>query len=321
MAKEPKKPGAPGLFFISMFLTLALLMPLLGCLVVYSGWQGRVQAKAAEKLEKGIPIDVPAPNTDITLLVAVEQEKPTFILLRFHAPQAKLQISALPGESVLRGPNGPVSLEESYRAAGPGRAAQLISETLEITIDRYMAITPESISRVWGELEPPRINLSGLLSRQELGAIGLQNDPVITLHPKDAPAFIEGFRPGPARRARLEGAVWDAALRQRLAQLPKALPDGLRRESRRLLTDFSATDLFTLQKSLEWLTKQQTRVEAEPVPGHYDSFTGRFEFDTTSLAFMKERFGKAADRRPDYSDFGTAPVPGATAEPKAGTED
>lgn len=300
MSDLPKRPGNPAMFWISMLLTLAILLPLLGSFVLYSGWQEENRVLAAEKKQSGVPIDRPGPETDLTVLVTVAREEPGFILLRLGAPEAVLQICGIPGESVMRSPSGPVELRESYRTAGPGRAAELVGETLDLSIDRYLAITPDSIQKVWGELEPPRVNLSGLLSSQELGSLGIKDDPVVSLRPEDTGAFLDRLNPGPARRARLEGAVWEAALRQQLDELADVLPKGLRAQSSSLLGNVTATDLFTLEKSLTWLAKQETRVEAELVPGHYDRRTGRYEFEPDSLSFIKERFAKPLERsRPE----------------------
>ena len=294
--KPPKRPSDPAAFWISFALTLAVILPLLGCLVLYSGWIDKQQARAAQREETGVPIAGPGPEEDITLLVTVAQQKPSFVLLRLNAPGAVLQICPIPGESVLRSPGGPVPLEDSYQSAGPGRAAALISETLNVTIDRYLAITPESIGRIWGELEPPRVNMENLLSPQELGGLGIKDDPVVRLRPQDAGVFIEQIAPEPARRARLDGAVWEAALRQQLDALPQAVANGLRKESGALLGDLTATDFFKLEKSLDWLARQETRVESELLPGHYNRQTGRYEFDAESIAFIKARFAKPVEQ-------------------------
>ncbi len=307
MSNAPKRPGNPALFWVSMLLTLAVLLPLLGSFVLYSGWREENRVLAAEKKQSGVPIDRPGPETDLTMLVTVARERPGFLLLRLGAPEAVLQICALPGESVMRSPSGPVELQESYRSAGPGRAAELVSETLDVAIDRYLAITPESLQRVWGQLEPPRVNLSSILSSQELGSLGIKDDPVISLRPQDAGELLERLDPGPARRARLEGAVWEAALRQQLDKLSETLPAGLRAESGSLLGNVTAADMFTLEKSLEWLAKQETRVEAEPVPGHYDRRTGRYEFEPESLAFIRERFAKPLERSRPQPPQSTTP--------------
>lgn len=309
----PRRPSSTAVFVISFFLTLALLMPLLGSMVLYSGWQNQQQAKEADRSQSGVPIIGPGPSEDITLLVTVAREKPGFVLLRLNAPEARLWICPLPGESVLCSPGGPVRLEESYQAAGPGRAAALLAETLQLTIDRYLALTPESIGRIWGTLPPPRVNLSGVLSSQELGGLEIKDDPVVTLRPQQADSFIQQVNPGPARRARLQGVIWEAALRQQLPELPKVIVQGLRSESGSLLGNMTAADLFSLEKSLDWLARQETQVEAELVPGHYDRRTHRYEFDAESLAFIKERFLKPSERL-------ASPTPQPESEPESESE-
>lgn len=284
--------SGPRAFWLSFFLTLAILMPLLGAFVFYSAWQERASEPAARS-QSGVPVQRPTSANDLTVLVAVAAEEPAFLLVRLNAIDAAVTLCPVPAESVLLGPGGTVLLADSYASAGPARAAQLLGGTLNITIDRYLAITPGSLGQVWGDLEDPRVNLTGLLEQSELESLGLSESPVLALAPEEATAFIATLDLPVAREARLRGAVWQAALRQQLEELPTALPAGLRSVSGSLLTDLSAADLYDLADTLTWLAKENAEVTAETVPGRYDKESRRYDFAQDSIAFATRLFPAA----------------------------
>ena len=122
------RKSGPRAFWISFFLTLAILMPLLGAFVFYSAWQERESAPAAGS-QSGVPVQRPTAANDRTVLVAVAAERPAFVLLRLNALEPAVTVCVVPAESVLLGPGGTVLLADSYTSAGPARAAQLLGCT------------------------------------------------------------------------------------------------------------------------------------------------------------------------------------------------
>ena len=200
--------NGPKAFWLSFFLTLAILIPLLGGFVLYGLWQ-RSTAAPAQIAQSGVPIGSPTQENDHTLFVAVAAEQPGFVLLRLDGVNNIIRVCPVPAASVVSAPSGPTLLRDSYASAGPGRAAELLSQTLNIQIDRYLAIAPASLATAWNGMEPPRVNLTGLLEPQELAALGLSEDPVVSLAPESASEFLakltdEGVPP--ARLERIRGA-------------------------------------------------------------------------------------------------------------------
>ena len=263
--------NGPKAFWLSFFLTLAILVPLLGGFVLYGLWQ-QGTAAPAQIAQSGVPVGSPTQENDHTLFVAVAAEQPGFVLLRLDGVNNVIRVCPVPAASVVSAPSGPTLLRDSYQSAGPGRAAELLSQTLNIQIDRYQAIAPASLGTAWNGMEPPRVNLTGLLEPQELAALGLSEDPVVSLAPESASEFLaklaaEGVPP--ARLERVRGAVWDAALRQQLPSLSTTLIEGLRKASSTLLSDLTVTDLYDIQDTLNWLARQQAQVEVEVIPGRW----------------------------------------------------
>ena len=282
----------PKAFWMSFFLTLAVLIPLLGGFVLYRMWQQNMAAPV-QKNQMNVPIQTPSRENDQTFFITVAAEQPEFLLLRLNGVDGQIRIAPLPPQSVVLSPSGPVLLQDSYASAGPGRAADLLGQTLNIGIDRYLAITPDSMRVAWNGMEPPRINLTGMLEKTELEELGLGEDPVISLPIDTAYPFLQQLSQkgvAPVRFARIRGAVWDAALRQQLPNLPQNLFTGLRKTSSSLLTDMTVTDMYTMQHTLDWLAKENAEVEAQVPPGRYDTANNRYEFGPDSIAFAKRWF-------------------------------
>ena len=309
--------NGPKAFWLSFFLTLAILVPLLGGFVLYGLWQ-RSTAAPAQIAQSGVPIGSPTQENDHTLFVAVAAEQPGFVLLRLDGVNNIIRVCPVPAASVVSAPSGPTLLRDSYASAGPGRAAELLSQTLNIQIDRYLAIAPASLATAWNGMEPPRVNLTGLLEPQELAALGLSEDPVVSLAPESASEFLaklEGEGVPPARLERIRGAVWDAALRQQLPSLATTLIEGLRKASSTLLSDLTLTDLYDLQDTLDWLARRQAQVEMEVIPGRWGEDGERYEFTEDSIANAGSWFVQR--QQPGESPALATPGPsaGASASP------
>ena len=309
--------NGPKAFWLSFFLTLAILVPLLGGFVLYGLWQ-QGTAAPAQIAQSGVPVGSPTQENDHTLFVAVAAEQPGFVLLRLDGVNNVIRVCPVPAASVVSAPSGPTLLRDSYQSAGPGRAAELLSQTLNIQINRYLAIAPASLGTAWNGMEPPRVNLTGLLEPQELAALGLSEDPVVSLAPESASEFLaklaaEGVPP--ARLERVRGAVWDAALRQQLPSLSTTLIEGLRKASSTLLSDLTVTDLYDIQDTLNWLARQQAQVEVEVIPGRWGDAGDRYEFTEDSMASASGWFVQR--QQPSESPALATPQPsaGASASP------
>lgn len=329
----------PRAFWLAFFITLGVVVPLLGSFALTAVWQ-KQDAAPAQQPQSGVPIRTPGPRHCGTALVAVAGQRPAFVLLRLDARENAVTLQAVPGESVLQGQSGPVLLAESYAAAGPARACALLSETLGIPIDRYLALTPDTLAAALEGAGSVRLNLTGLLSEAEQAALGLAG-PVQEYDPAAAAAFLAGQDAAlpPDRAGSLRAGLWEAYLRQNLERLPAALPDGLRGVSGRLLTDLSAEDLYTLAQTLDFLAgagqAQRTdtgdalpgegdpaqgglRITAGVLPGHWDERAGRYEFTEETVALAAQLFGAAGEAEPEAEpESQESPVSERTPEEEA----
>lgn len=339
--------SGPRAFWLSFFITLGVVLPLMGSFALYAVWQ-KEDAAPVQQPQSGVPVRTPWPEHAGSILVTVAGEVPAFVLLRLDAVQGRVAVEALPGQSVLLGPSGPVLLADSYAAAGPARAAALLGETLGITVDKYLALTPEALIRALEGAGSVRLNLTGLLTEEEQTGLSLAG-PVQEYTPETAADFLAGMdaRLPPDRAAALRAALWEAYLRQNLEQLPAALPDGLRAVSSRLLTDLDATDLYRLGQTLNFLANRQAgtatalpgalpdedaaaredalRVSSGVLPGDWRPRTGRYEFSEEAAVLAAELFGSGSaddlDAAPANDTFtpqnagsGEAPRPAGAGE-------
>ena len=69
---------------------------------------------------------------------------------------------------------------------------------------------------------------------------------------------------------------------------PGALPQALRSVSASLLTDLTALDLDTLDRTLEFLANNEAQIETQVLPG--DEQAGRYTLNEESLAAVQSFF-------------------------------
>ena len=138
---------------------------------------------------------------------------------------------------------------------------------------------------------PVRVGFSGAMTAGELARYG-RDSRVQGLSAAEAHGFLTGMDADAvvpqAHRAAARGAVWDAFFRQNLDLLPGALPQALRSVSASLLTDLTALDLDTLDRTLEFLANNEAQIETQVLPG--DEQAGRYTLNEESLAAVQSFF-------------------------------
>ena len=140
---------------------------------------------------------------------------------------------------------------------------------------------------------PVRVGFTGALTEEELARYG-RSRAVQGISAGDAHEFLcqlqadEAF--SPVRTAAARAAVWDAFLRQDLDLLPATLPDALRASSSALLTDLTALDYDTLERTLEFLANNSAAVAAQALPGQWNAASGTYTVTDASRAAMQTFF-------------------------------
>lgn len=257
-----------GIFWHSLFLTLLLLLPIIGAVLFFASQREKqAELRQVAAARGGVSVEAGAQNTHRLLLV-VQQEEPGFLLVRIDAPTQQIIFCALPGDLLVNAPAGQTTLADCTMTAGPGRAAQLLTatvatgETAAPALD-YLAATPACWADCIGAETVARIDTS---------ALGLQREePVVELAAADAAAFLAQLI-GQTGSDTVRAAVWEAFARQNLPAL-QGVPQALRAHSARTLTSLLAQDLASLEDTLDYLTGQPaltldyTAPETAPAPG------------------------------------------------------
>ena len=278
-------------FFISFLITLGVLLPFVWCSTLYYD-TAHSSAEPAAQPQSGVPILSGSQDSGAFLIaLAPWQECPTpsLAILRLDCPQAAISVCLLPPGTVVRSPGGSATLAQSYLAAGPGRAAQLLCETLELPPLSYVAATPGDWALLLGE-PVLRLDTASLLTPAQRTALGLESAVGQLSLPQAAALCAHSADLLPAESAlKLRLAVWENALQQCRPQLAP-LADAMRAQSSQLLTSLSATELLRLEKMLRFLSDAESvSVRVQTMPGKAEG--QRFALNEQSLALAAQLAG------------------------------
>ena len=276
-------------FWKAFALTLAVLAPVM--LLTAIATQKERQPVASSKSD--VPVASPSTENRMTVLAVVADDPPAFVLVCMDAPQNRLEMAVIPAESVVKNGQETLTLAESYAAAGPARAAELLSGTLGISIERYLAATPAVWAEALADAGTARVGLSGAMTPDELAQAGMSGE-VREWTPSAAHAFLHRLDGGgdtaslsPVTAASARAALWQGWARQKLEKLPTTLPTGLRSQSTALLTNLSGTDLLTMEQTLEFLANGGAKPNSQVLPGSWNAAAQRYEFNDDTLAALQ----------------------------------
>lgn len=278
-------------FFISFLITLGVLLPFVWCSTLYYD-TAHSSAEPAAQPQSGVPILSGSQDSGAFLIALAPWQEcpaPSLAILRLDCPQAAISVCLLPPGTVVRSPGGSATLAQSYLAAGPGRAAQLLCETLALPPLSYVAATPGGWALLLGE-PVLRLDTASLLTPAQRTALGLESAVGQLSLPQAAALCAHGADLLPAESAlKLRLAVWENALQQCRPQLAP-LADAMRAQSSQLLTSLSATELLRLEKMLRFLSDAESvSVRVQTMPGKAEG--QRFALNEQSLALAAQLAG------------------------------
>ena len=293
MHKRHKRRGWDP-FWASLLAALLVLVPLVGGTALLSRQQLRTQLRQAARSESGIPIRLPKADDQLTVLLCVPGEQPGFLLADLNASQNCVHLLSVPAALTVPFAEGEATLAQCYAAAGPARCREALTEALALPQDtHYLALSPAVLERIAGRYGPVRVSLSGALTDDELARYG-RSRAVQGISAGDAHDFLCQLQADtalpPQRTAGARAAVWDAFFRQNLDLLPTTLPDALRGVSSSLLTDLTALDYDALERTLEFLANNAASIEAQALPGDWDTATGTYTVTDASRAAVQTFF-------------------------------
>ena len=268
-------------FFISFLITLGVLLPFVWCGTLYYD-TAHSSAEPAAQPQSGVPILSGSQDSGAFLIALAPWQEfpaPSLAILRLDCPQAAISVCLLPSGTVVRSPGGSATLAQSYLTAGPGRAAQLLCETLELPPLSYVAATPGGWALLLGD-PVLRLDTASLLTPAQRTALGLEGAVGQLSLPQAAALCAHGADLLPA----------ESALKLRLAVWENTLPDAMRAQSSQLLTSLSATELLRLEKMLRFLSgAESVSVRVQTMPGKAEG--QRFALNEQSLALAAQLAG------------------------------
>ena len=279
-------------FWAALGAALLVLVPLVGGTVLLSRQQLSRQLRQAARSQQGVAVQLPRESDRLTVLVCTAGEQPGFVLAYLNASQNGVHLLAVPAGLQVTFADEAAALADCYTAAGPARCRQALMECLPLPEDtRYLALSEAVLERITARYGPVRVGFSGAMTAGELARYG-RDSRVQGLSAAEAHGFLTGMDADAvvpqAHRAAARGAVWDAFFRQNLDLLPGALPQALRSVSASLLTDLTALDLDTLDRTLEFLANNEVQIETQVLPG--DEQAGRYTLNEESLAAVQSFF-------------------------------
>ena len=281
-------------FWAALCAALLVLLPLVGGTVLLSRAQLRSSLRQAAKSQSGVPIRLPKAADRCTVLLCVADETPGFVLAYLNASQNCVHLLSVPSVLTVPFAEGEATLAQCYTAAGPARCREALTETLALPQDtHYLALSPAVLEHIAGRYGPVRVSLSGALTDDELARYG-RSRAVQGISAGDAHELLCQLQAdaalSPQRTAAARAAVWDAFFRQNLDLLPTTLPDALRGVSSSLLTDLTALDYDTLEHTLEFLANNAASIDAQALPGDWDTATGTYTVTDASRAAVQTFF-------------------------------
>lgn len=295
-------------FWTAFWLTMLLLAPLVGGTILLQRQQAKSHLNVSQS-QSGVPINEPKAENTLSILVCVAEEQPAFVLLRLDAEENDIAIIAVPSECAVPFGGSETSLAACYAAAGPARCVQGLNAALGVEITHYLAVSPTLLMKMTENLGPLRVGLSGVLTTQEMHDSG-QEESVQEWTTEAAHEFLtqaeqEHADWGTSKITALRAAVWNAFFRQKLEQLPAALPAALRKYSSSLLTDLTAGELYTLEDTLEFLADRDADVNSDILGGTPDEESGLYRPDEDAQASAQALF--SADASGTQSESASAP--------------
>ena len=276
-------------FWAALGIALLLLLPLVGGTVLLSRSFLRTQLRQAAQSERSIPVELPRVTDQLTVLLCVAGEQPGFVLAYLNAEQNALDLLVLPAELAVPFADGDATLAQCYAAAGPARCREALTTVLALPEStRYLAFSESVLEHIASRYGTMRVGFSGAMTADELARYD-RTDTVQGISAADAHAFLtaldaDGTVP-PGHRAAARGAVWDAFFRQNLDLLPTTLPQALRSSSSSLLTDLTALDYPTLERTLEFLANNGAVPQTQALPGQWTA--GHYALTEASRAALQ----------------------------------
>lgn len=279
-------------FLLSFLLSAGIIIPLLGCVVLMQG--KRMKAKQQEEVEagnavQGVPIALATPDDHIACLAVIETDtEPIFLLVGLDAVENRVSVLGFPAQTVVLSPQGSSTLKDECVQAGPGRATQLLGETLQLEIPYYLSVDAATLASAAADWQAVTVNLSGY----DIDGVNAQvgKAPVCMLVAEQATSLLDEWKLENAARSDMLANMMGEFLLSAILNQPTAVADALRDCSSKMLTTLTSQEFLKIDRICGLMNKTEPEFLPQRLAGSMNR--QRFELNEESVALVQEQFEK-----------------------------
>ena len=292
-------------FWLSFLLSAGIVIPLLGCVVLMQG--KRMKEQQEQQVEagtavQGVPIALATPDDHIACLAVVETEQePIFLLIGLDAVQDRVAVLGFPSQTVILSPQGSSTLGEECVQAGPGRAAQLLSDTLQLEIPYYLLVDANTLASAATDWQAVTVNLSGYNIDGVSAQVG--KAPVCMLVAEQAVSLLDEWKLQNAARSDMMANMMGEFLLSAILNQPTAVADALRDCSSKMLTTLTSQEFLKIDRICGLMNKTEPEFLPQRLAGSMNGT--RFELNEESVALVQELFEKYKQADTDEAEMTT----------------
>lgn len=284
-------------FCLSFFLTVGILIPLIGCILLLQSHQ--IQKEQEQQVQQatagasGVPIALPTPKDRICSLVVIQQQETNhYMLLEVNAVKNRISAIGIPSNTLVLSPQGGTgTLDEECIKAGPGRAAELLSQTLQIEIPYYILGQSSQIAKSASKFGAVSVNLSDYTIPGIKADVG--KAPVCMMVPEQVFPLLEEWKLDSLSQANLLANISGEFILSAIQQDSTLLAELLRQSSSKLLTNLTSTEFLQIDRICKLMNGKEPEFIPQILPGKLVS-TG-FELNENTLTLAKELFQPLPD--------------------------
>ncbi len=285
--------GKVKVFFLSFIITLAVLSPIYGGAYYFS--VVRDNTVFANEVQPDVYVAQPVLSDNINVLVLVGegdvQSASSYMLISFNAYANSISILCMPPETVMVLNKQPLTLKEATRLAGPSHAANAISETLMIEVEKYVFASPQNLWQTAEAFGNITMRVSQYVNEDSLSELGIlqSNAQAQVLSPRFfAQVLSEGKFPQ-ANEYEMRALGYSLFLSAGHGKLSTTLSDFITKNSTEIATNISADELTQLRRVWQFLDRQQPTYNAGALPGDYSNYSEEvYELNEESLLIVQE---------------------------------
>ncbi len=246
-------------FFKGFFLTLAFIVPVYTCAVLFSSLGGIILPETEQVSEVSDKVPIASSVKSYNLLFGVydsnqESKLLALTLLRFDTTGYRIIVCDLPTVAVALEAKAPRTIASIFASRGMLGAVEAVKETLLIPISGYIAIGTDELTRMVDELGTLDYNLAQDISvYDESGIMVYSKHAGASSYSGNDVAKLLVFGPEPGEeRTRMNEALWESALVKyastgfdgHVLDIYNLLVD-------RMSTNISAADIYSLARAVK----------------------------------------------------------------------